>query len=340
MLFLPKFAEQREEDIGPYDIAEWNLDCAAGLPDTEKFDRKECIKRLDQAAHDAAIYTERSLPEFHKAPEVYDGSENKFRVICMIRWLLKRCGIRYNPAKVPDDALFTMEDRFIHGALLGDGGTCSSLPIVYVAVGRRLGYPLKLVRCLNHQFFRWDDPQERFNIEVNAQGIGDHPDDNYRQGRYQCSPEIEKARGFLLSHTPRMEVASFLEARACCWGLRKNWKRAAEAILWASVMVPSDVWYPHNAKIALEQWRKQLMETEPPGFPEIKVGIPNKNRRFPAPVPRVVEQYFLVYEAKERLFQVPKIQELCAWLWRTKGKGPSWMPKTIEVLLPEHLWSF
>ncbi len=34
---------------------------------------------------------------------------------------------------------------FIHGLLTGFGGTCVSMPILYLAIARRLGYPLKLV---------------------------------------------------------------------------------------------------------------------------------------------------------------------------------------------------
>ncbi len=35
--------------------------------------------------------------------------------------------------------------RYIHSVLTGFGGTCASLPVLYVAIGRRLGWPLYLV---------------------------------------------------------------------------------------------------------------------------------------------------------------------------------------------------
>jgi hypothetical protein len=51
---------------------------------------------------------------------------------------------------------------FLHG-LLGPErvGTCSSLPVLYVAVGRQLGYPLKLVTAKGHLFVRWEGAESR-----------------------------------------------------------------------------------------------------------------------------------------------------------------------------------
>ena len=61
---------------------------------------------------------------------------------------------------------------FIHGIIDGPGGTCASMPVLYVAVGRRLGYPLKLVEARGHLLLRWDDPlgqrlgtPDVFNVE-------------------------------------------------------------------------------------------------------------------------------------------------------------------------------
>jgi hypothetical protein len=43
--------------------------------------------------------------------------------------------------------------------------------VLYVAIGRRLGYPLKLVECKGHLFVRWEDAKERFNIEGTSRGL-------------------------------------------------------------------------------------------------------------------------------------------------------------------------
>jgi hypothetical protein len=62
--------------------------------------------------------------------------------------------VQYDPVLQTNLAIASTEDRFFAFAnpvfltgLLGEErkGTCSSMPVLYVALGRRLGYPLYLV---------------------------------------------------------------------------------------------------------------------------------------------------------------------------------------------------
>ena len=95
--------------------------------------------------------------------------------------------------------------------------------MVYAAVGRRLGYPIKLVatrgKTSGHLFARWDDPKtgERFNIEASGPGLTTPGDDYFRTRMYDCGPEVEAEGCYLQSKTPRMELAGFLQGRAWCW---------------------------------------------------------------------------------------------------------------------------
>ena len=155
-----------------------------------------CLETLDRGAAEIGEYTERVLPLFYRNPERYEHSEAYFRVLVMITVLQRDYGVRYNPEKIPLEARFETADSFIHGAIQGQGGTCATLPIVYAAVGRRLGYPIKLVSArvgdvASHCFARWDGDSEQFNIEASAQGLSCPPDDYYRTGRYEITPEVE-----------------------------------------------------------------------------------------------------------------------------------------------------
>lgn len=123
-------------------------------------------------------------------------------------------GMRYNPDKRADDAPFFTEDVFLHGIIQGGGGTFSSLPVLYAAVGRRVGWPIRLVSTKCHRFARWEDDEERFNIEITNQ-IDSYPDDYYRQGRYAHPPEKAEYHGWMRSETAREELARFLVDRAC-----------------------------------------------------------------------------------------------------------------------------
>src|SRR5262249_32550659 len=138
-------------------------------------------------------------------------------------------------------------DLFIHGMIDGPGGTCSSMPVLYVAVGRRLGYPLKLVETRGHLFIRWDDPQgrcfvvpETFNVEGTGSGIASYEDDHYRTWPEPWT-EADKAGGwYLKSMTPREELASVLTTRGHCLTDNGRLALAVQVYGWASAVVPDD----------------------------------------------------------------------------------------------------
>lgn len=141
--------------------------------------------------------------------------------------LKEKFGTRYHLALLDEmewrDSRFT----FLHG-LLGEKrlGTCPSLPVLVVAIGRRLGYPLFLVRTYQHLFSRWDDPATgvRFNIEYNGTGMENHTDERYLKAprpwpepilRYESRLPAEQ-RNYLRSLTPTEEFAEFLCQRGHC----------------------------------------------------------------------------------------------------------------------------
>jgi hypothetical protein len=156
-----ELALMSDEELRGVDIAFVNLACAAGLPGAPDETRlTKCIERLNYFARAVDVYTKQCLPEFLANPGNYRDSEAYFRMLALVTLVSKHHGVRYNSAKIPQDVPLDTTDSFIHGALFGDGGTCASLPVVFTAVGRRLGYPLKLVSTrsgdIGHLFARWD----------------------------------------------------------------------------------------------------------------------------------------------------------------------------------------
>ncbi|MGL6097413.1 MAG: transglutaminase family protein, partial [Fimbriiglobus sp.] len=133
---------------------------------------------------------------------------------------------------------------FLHGLLSENRtGTCPSLPVLIVAIGRRLGYPLFLVRAPAHLFCRWEDRTTgvRFNIEYNGHGMTDHPDEHYRlwpkawpaaviENEAKLRPE---SRSYLRSLTLREEDAEFLCSRGHCLEDNGRLGEAVTAYHWA-----------------------------------------------------------------------------------------------------------
>lgn len=221
------------DQLSGFDIALVNLLCAKGLPGAEKLDIPYALATLDQWAKRIASETNRHLyrvtdPRFAAH---YHRSEAHFRAEMLVQVLQQDLGVKYDMSAADN---FSFEDSrvaFLHGMIpmpgqtLADmpGGTCASMPVMYVAIGRRLGYPLKLVTTQSHVFVRWDGANHpnpawraRFNMEGTGAGFSSYEDDHYRNWPAKLTDKDVRSNGYLLSLTPTQELAMFLAARGHC----------------------------------------------------------------------------------------------------------------------------
>jgi hypothetical protein len=299
-------------ELANLDSAEVNLACAAGLPNADRLDSSAVLARLDKWANLVRRYTERCLPQFHANPERFDHSEGYFCVLVMVTALQRDLKLVYNPDKVADDASFDANDTFIMGAVLGAGGTCASIPVVIAAVGRRLGYPIKLVAArsggVGHLFNRWDDPAgERFNIEASGEGLSKLPDDYYRTGEYQVTAEQEEKLCLLRSMTPREELADFLTQRGFRWLELGKLRQAVEAFGFAYGLAPHNRGYHNTLGRTLLAWRTEVEARKPGLFPALYVEQETR-RLFPICLAQEIERDILALVATERLLDAPEFE--------------------------------
>ncbi len=218
-----------DDELRRQDIALINLRCAEDLPGSEDVNIQKCLATLDQWAQQVRFETERHLYRAHdpRYAKHYRNSEAYLRASMMIQVLQEDLGVKYNMERVRDIDFTKSRDLFIHG-MIGheNGGTCVSMPVLYTAIGRRLGYPIYLTTAKAHLFCRWDDGKEPFNIEGSGNGFSTFDDDYYLQWPKPISEDEVKAGHYLKSLSPGEELAVFLSARGHC--LEDN-KRTAEA---------------------------------------------------------------------------------------------------------------
>lgn len=218
--------------LGEVDIAEMNLLCATGLPGAEKLDIDQALATLDDWARRVKFETDRHLYRVTdpRYADHYRHSEAYLRAEMLVQALCEDLGVKYDLAARDNFSFKDSRVAFIHGMIpppgksLTDtpGGTCASMPVMYVALGRRLGYPLKLVTTKGHVFVRWDGKdhfnpawRERFNIE-GTNGFNSFPDDYYKTWPFKLTEKEVKANRYLVSLTPAEEFAEFLAARGHC----------------------------------------------------------------------------------------------------------------------------
>ena len=325
-----------DEELGKLDIAYTNLICASGLPGTENLEINQYLKTLDHAAEQVEYNTQRCL-WFKQRPEEYDYSFNLFRIHVLYSILRRDFGFFYNLACRSEDTTPRPIDTFIHGLFQGSGGNCVSMPVMLTAVGRRLNYPLKLVKAKNHYFVRWDeDGGERFNLEVSLQeGFNCHPDDYYRQFRFPMTPKQEVEGSFLVSMTPRQELAAFLNERGYCWLSMKKYQQAVESFLRAKITEPPNVYYGTWHYLALKEWGEHLQASLPPNFPEVALVFPPK-RRYPSHiVPHEIEKKMISLQTIEEVWQRPQHQAWWESLRQFPDSRPSNVPRRITIQLAQ-----
>ncbi len=222
------------------DIAQVNLETACGLPTCETLDFPAYLQQLEAWAELIADKTERWLPSFHRCPSEFDGSPGRFRMMALVTVLQRDLGVRYDPA-CQEGIYCALDPRtlFLHGLLDGNGGTCVTMPVLYVAIGRRLGYPLFLVQAREHFFVRWEERGgERFNIETTTLGFTPRDDEHFRHWPKPIRDEDVRRGTFLRNLLPLEERAAFLRERGQCWLDHLQTEHALEAFTQALALRP------------------------------------------------------------------------------------------------------
>lgn len=263
-----QLCELSEDVLKTWDIAALNLAAAQGLPGLGAVDVAACLDKLDDWAQRVKDETLRHIyrfdPQSSQPPTeyAYGNSFGRFCCYFMLQILQQDCGVVYNPARKFDPDFGDPADVFVHGILddHGQGGTCASMPIVYVAVGRRLGYPVYLVQTKEHLFFRWEDPRgtliqwnhpridcwippDRFNVEGAGEGIAFYPDSHYIQWPHLWKEADFEHERYLRSLTTKEEFADFLIQRGeCQWELGQQ-EASLQAYCYARQLAPDDSRY-------------------------------------------------------------------------------------------------
>lgn len=237
VLFLPL------DDIAKLPPGFLNLLCATMLPDTADLDLPACLRTFGEWVQFVRRETDRQLHKFHRSPGEYENSEAYFRALVMITALQRDLGVRYDPSCAGRREFRTSREGFIHGLLTGDRtGTCANMPVLYVAVGRALGYPIYLVAASGHLFCRWHDAKtgERFNIEASGQGLTTPTDHHYKTWPRPIT-EKEVYHGiFLRNLDPTEEFGHYMATRGHCLSDKGHLLDAIVAYAHAHRLAPTD----------------------------------------------------------------------------------------------------
>lgn len=330
-----RYAALPEEELAKTNLCFLNLVCSLGLPGSEGIDLHEAIKTLEIWAQIVERWTTTARIEyFLKDPAQFQNSEAFFRCVSLIIALQRHCNVRYDERKIGlgPDAPFEFDDYFVRGVLAGDKGTCATLPIIYATIGRRLGYPIKLVCAKRHLFCRWDDPTSgtRINIEGASEGFNSYEDQHYLSWPAPIRLDEETRFGYLQSLTPSEELALFISSRAAFLEDRLCFREAANAYAVADGLDLKTARCSSSLLDCLRQWRAHLQTRFPPGLPKFFVEARPHLRKWHSLIPWEVEREFAALEGLESMMD--DSQKDHDW-WHPMRHGlPPLRPLPVELV--------
>jgi hypothetical protein len=221
------------DDLDKVDVAVMNLLCAQGLRGSENLDVQQCLDTLDAWARHVGRETQRNFHHFAESPEEFKNALAYYRMGMLGTILAEDLRIQYNPdlEQVANDAIKTHAlekwnrfftdsgDIFIHGLISRKHyGTCSSMPFLYVSLGRRLGYPVSIAARKNHLYLRYDEGNgEHLNIEATEnRGFSTPSDEEFRTSWPQMTEEQIRGMGWLRPLSNKEVMAICLLNRSSC----------------------------------------------------------------------------------------------------------------------------
>jgi hypothetical protein len=225
------------EQLEKVDLARIDLLLAEGLPSSENLDVEQCLKTLDEWASEVKEETERNYHRFVEHPEKFKNSLGNYRMAVMAAVLCQDLRVHYDPQREKElfeNNYFTQSqsyskaeqhffsdasDFFLQG-LVSDKryGTCASMPYLYVAIGRRLGYPVSIAGAYTHNYVYYDEGNgKHFNVEATEdRGFVTPSDDEYRNPPWGApsDPNYYQTHDLLQPLSNKESMANLLGSRA------------------------------------------------------------------------------------------------------------------------------
>jgi hypothetical protein len=279
-----RLLDMSDDELAQQDVAVVNLLCATGLPSADPLDIPECLNQLDDWTNYVYRETIRGYPQYLANPDPNKGSEAVYKLWALMHAVRALSGIEarfmsgkgivnfqtidtsMKPTGGPYTNCVNSQVNFIHGLLSPRSlHCCASNPVLFAAIGRRLGYPVKIVLTVQHIFNRWVDDTEQFNLDGSMKHIGGDEDHHYIDRWRPWRDWERKSTAFHRPLTPREELATFMFNRNICecanlrfddalqsckiaakfqpdhygyvedqWNIEgyKDWKRRQEGIAW------------------------------------------------------------------------------------------------------------
>jgi len=263
-----------DAELEKVDLVEMSVAAAKEIPGYEKLDYQHYKQVVDGWSDDVRRWMPAAEVNFQKSPKEWRNDINFFRLGLLATYLTRERGIRYAEKYSQDQKEGKNSKYEDPGALLVHGlidtlrGTCATMPVLHVAIGRRLGWPVSLASVGPHYVCRYDDGKVHYNIEATYAGPGfvSDSDEDYIKNDHLPRKAVTTGSDFR-SLSAREMLGVFIGARARYYWDTKQYDAADRDYVLARVLYPNHR-YGFRESIRATVWRgEQLFEPSETGHP-------------------------------------------------------------------------
>ncbi len=236
--WFSRFTTSLDDVCDAQDIAKVNLLCSLGLNEYTDHLYHECLDLVSEWSCQLLEFTERNHHHFREDPGYFEHSEEVFQAIAMVQFVQEALRVHYNTTFAEGEYnAIDSRNLFLTGVLTGFGGTCVSLPMLYVALAQRIGYPVEVAHTWEHYYCVWDS-QNGFCFEAAGTGFDKRTHEFYRHFRKIVNAEDEFTFGFLRTLSRKELFACFAKERSHCLQEQFRFDEALEADYLAKTLAP------------------------------------------------------------------------------------------------------
>jgi hypothetical protein len=203
--------------LGIIDPVELNLEVARGIAEFDNINVPTYLTIVDGWAGEFRRLLPNAERQFWQTPGDWKEDVRFFRLGMLCWYLGEVLGIRYKESQVDSVAVRYTDpgDLFLNGLIDTRRGTCGNLPVLYMALARRLAWDVSLMIAGSHVLCRYADGPVCYNIEcTNFAGGFRSPPDEHLQETDGIPSEAITAGSDLCSLTPRQTLGWYIGLRA------------------------------------------------------------------------------------------------------------------------------
>lgn len=145
-----------------------------------------------------------------------------YQIRAMNTYLFKRQGFGYDRTDMYGKKL---ENRYLNGLIETRRGSCATLPLLYLAVAQRLGYPIYPVSAPQHLFVRYVDPSLQMQ-NIDPAGLGGYSSDEEYIKDLEIPLQGVKSGAYLRTMTWRELVAELVGENGTYWARKGDYPKA------------------------------------------------------------------------------------------------------------------